>query len=69
MAGKKFNSRRAPAGQLKVRVGDTCKSVIRRNARGNIKRVTLQMARNAAGKAGLPAAEVIGKLRQMGAPI
>lgn len=69
MAGKKFNSRRAPAGQVKARVDSTCRAILARSAGGNIRNVTMTMVQNAAGKNGIPVEQIAQKLRGMGAPI
>ncbi len=66
---RKFNAKRAPASQVRARVDSTCRFVIGRSASGNIKNVTLEMAKTAAHKNKLPEADVIAKLRQMGAEI
>lgn len=66
MAGKKFDVRRAPAGQLDARPKNTCRGIII-GAGGDIKKVNIGMVNAAAAKQGLPAYELAARLRSLGA--
>jgi len=60
---RKFNAKRAPAGQLKVRVDKACRSLLKK-ANGNPQGITEKMIQITAQKQGLSAMKIKEHLRQ-----
>ncbi|MFA4855306.1 MAG: hypothetical protein WC634_01805 [archaeon] len=66
---RRFDPKRAPAGQVKARVNSACRDLVRTVAGGDIKKVNMNMVTNAATRQGLSVSDLVGRLRSLGAKI
>ena len=67
MPGRKFNARRAPAGQIHARVESTARFVIAKMAGKDIAKVNIGMIETAAMQNGIPPEALTAHLRELGA--
>ena len=66
---KNFNAKRAPVGQLHVRIDKASRYIVSSIAHGDIKKVNIGMVREAAAHQNLPLEEIVEHLRKLGANI